>query len=105
MSTPVRRSNDTGMTPWTPSAEFDRITQQLSQLFDGSWTQAPSVGRDTFTPLADVEETDDAYVLDVEVPGVKKKDIHVEIDGRRIVVSGERKEEKRSGLLRRQSRS
>jgi HSP20 family protein len=105
MSTPVRRSNDTGMTPWTPSAEFDRITQQLSQLFDGSRTQAPSVGRDTFTPLADVEETDDAYVLDVEVPGVKKKDIRVEIDGRRIVVSGERKEEKRAGLLRRQSRS
>ena len=58
-----------------------------------------------FVPLADLEETDDAYLIDVELPGVKKKDVHVETDGRRITVSGERKEQKRSGLLRRRTRS
>jgi HSP20 family protein len=104
MSTPVRR-NDTALAPWTPAAEFDRITQQLSQLFDAPWAQLATAGQDTFVPLADVEETDDAYVIDVELPGLKKKDINVEIDGRRIVVSGERKEEKRAGLLRRQTRA
>jgi hypothetical protein len=31
------------------------------------------------TPFADVEETDDAYLVDVELPGVKKKDISIEI--------------------------
>jgi HSP20 family protein len=104
MSTPVRR-NETDLAPWSPSAEFDRITQQLSQLFDGTWAQSAPAGREAFTPLADLEETDDAYLLDIEVPGVKKKDIDIEIEGRRIVVRGERKEEKRVGILRRQTRS
>jgi HSP20 family protein len=104
MSTPVRR-NEAGLAPWSPSAEFDRITEQLSQLFDGTWAQSPPASRDAFTPLADLEETDDAYVLDIELPGVNKKDIDVELDGRRILVSGERKEEKRVGLLRRQTRA
>jgi HSP20 family protein len=104
MSTPAKR-NDTALAPWTPAAEFERISQELSQLFDEQWSLSTTASQDRFIPLADLEDTDDAYLLDVELPGLKKKDINVDTDGRRIVINGERKQDKRTGLLRRHTRS
>jgi HSP20 family protein len=104
MATPVKPS-ETAVERWTPADEFNRISQELSQLFDNQWSLSAVDRQDRFTPLADLEETDDAYLIDVELPGLKKKEVHVETDGRRIAVSGERKEQKRSGLLRRHTRS
>jgi HSP20 family protein len=89
----------------TPAAEFERISQELSQLVDNPWSLSAVGDLADFVPVADLEETDDAYLLDIELPGVKKKDINIETDGRRIVVSGERKEQERVGRLRRRTRS
>ncbi|HZO65162.1 MAG TPA: Hsp20/alpha crystallin family protein [Kribbellaceae bacterium] len=101
MALPVRRGNEAEAA--NPISEFDRLTQQLSQLFDQQWPSAG--GPEGFTPLADVEETDDAYLLEIELPGVKKKDIEIDIEGRRVVISGERPAQRRTGWLRRQARS
>ena len=66
----------------------------------------PGMGMDTeFAPLADVEETDDAYIVEMELAGVKKDDINVELSGRRLSVSGERKEKERQGRVRRRTRT
>jgi len=56
-------------------------------------------------PLADVEETDDAYVVDIELPGVKREDVSVEVSGDHLKVTGERRERERVGLLRQQTRT
>jgi HSP20 family protein len=104
MATPVKH-DDTGIARWTPVTEFNRISQELSQLFDDQWSLSAIARQDAFLPQADLEETDDGYLLDVELPGLRKKDVHVETDGRRITVSGERKEQKRGGVLRRHTRS
>jgi HSP20 family protein len=105
MALPARRTRS-GASRWEPSNEFDRITQQLARLFDQQWAGAPSAtGADGFIPLADLEEDDDGYVLEVELPGVKKKDITIEFDEGRLVITGERQERKRTGWLRRQDRS
>jgi HSP20 family molecular chaperone IbpA len=34
---------------------------------------------DAFTSHADIEETDDAFVLEVELPGIDRKDASVEV--------------------------
>jgi HSP20 family protein len=57
-----------------------------------------------FTPLADVEETDDAWIIQLELPGVRRRDVDVELSGRRVVIRGERKEPERHGVLRHRSR-
>lgn len=77
---------------------------QLSQLLEG-WPALPSLVTSGFAPLADLEETDDAYLVEVELPGVKRDDVSVELSGRRLVVSGERKERERAGVLRRRTRA
>ena len=38
----------------------------------------------------DVRDTGDAYLVEADLPGVKKEDIHVDIDGDRLTVSAQR---------------
>jgi len=42
----------------------------------------------------DVEEHDKAYTVKAEMPGVKKEDINVQIDGNQVSLSAESKQEK-----------
>jgi HSP20 family protein len=46
-----------------------------------------------WVPLADLSETDDAYVVKVELPGVSKDQVGVQLQDRELVVSGEIPEE------------
>lgn len=57
-----------------------------------------------WSPPADIEETDDAYVVEVELPGVSRKDLALELTGRRLRLHGEVKERERTGFLRWQTR-
>jgi len=57
-----------------------------------------------FTPLADVEETPDAYLVEVELPGISRGDIDVSLAGRTLTITAERKERERVGVLRRRTR-
>ena len=105
MALPVRRSSETtdDIGRSDPLVDLERLNQQLASHL-GAWRQLPSLLSDGFTPLADVEETDDAYLVEIELAGVKKDDIDIEIAGRRISVRGERKEKERVGILRRRER-
>ena len=53
----------------------------------GNIADAPSI-------RIDVKEQDKVYVVHAEMPGIKKEDIHVTIDGPAVSISAERKEEK-----------
>jgi HSP20 family protein len=105
MALPTRRA-DNSMTQFDPMDEFTRLTQQLSGLFDDRIADIPAIlRRDGFVPSADVEETDDAYVLDVELPGVKKDAVTVDVTDRHLVIAGERVEKERAGRLRQRTRA
>ncbi len=56
------------------------------------------------SPLVDLEEQDDAYVVEAELPGVKREDVDVELVGNELTITGEMKEQERKGTLRRQAR-
>jgi len=51
----------------------------------GSATEAPGM-------RLDVREDDRAYVVHAEMPGVKKEDIHVTVEGGLVSISAEKKE-------------
>jgi HSP20 family protein len=56
----------------------------------------------------DVDETDTAYTVNAEIPGVRKEDINVNIAGNQVSISAEVKkdsEEKKDGRLLRSERS
>ena len=83
--------------------ELSELRSQLDSLLSG-WDELLS-RTGAFTPLADLEETDEAYLAEIELPGVKIEDLSVEVAGRRLTVTGERKERERVGILRRRTRT
>jgi HSP20 family protein len=42
-----------------------------------------------WAPLADLSETDDAYVVKTELPGVNKDQVNVQLQDRELVITGE----------------
>ncbi len=91
---------------WDPMGEFESLVRRFG--YRPLMTRFPSLlsafdGVD-FTPLADIEETDSGWTIEVELPGVDKKDVEVESHGKTIVICGERRDKEREGVLRQRRR-
>jgi len=76
---------------------FDPFNDLVDDLFKGFLVRPLAYeGRDTALPRAkvDVTEKNGAYKVTAELPGVKKEDIQVAIDGAQVTLSAEVKREK-----------
>ncbi|MBS1972424.1 MAG: Hsp20/alpha crystallin family protein [Bdellovibrionales bacterium] len=60
--------------------------------------------RTDFSPSVDVEENDEMFLVSADIPGVKKEDLKIDLNGNMLRVSGERKREiKEEGYYERSS--
>jgi len=50
-------------------------------------------GDERFVPAVDIKETDDKYLIEAELPGIKKEDVHIEVKDGVLTLRGERKHE------------
>lgn len=76
-----------------PFQEMEDVQRQMNRLFDDMITpinRQNGVGL-AYTPAAEFDETDDAYHLKLEVPGLEPNDIDIEATAEAISISGERK--------------
>jgi HSP20 family protein len=89
---------------WEPFSEQEQFNEQFARLMDTVWSPTGAGGAAPWIPLADIEETDDAWIVDLELPSVDRKDINVELRENELVVTGEIKEKERKGVLRRRTR-
>ena len=101
--TDLQRQTDRDPARWDPFANLENLRRQFDEI-TAQWPLRFGAGDVAFVPRADVEETDDAWIIDVELPGVSREDVDVEVHGRTVVIHGERKEKEREGVLRQKSR-
>lgn len=47
----------------------------------------------SFMPPVDIDETDSHYLVNMDLPGVKKNEIQIDVRNQQLVISGERKQE------------
>jgi HSP20 family protein len=88
---------------WEPFREFDDLwNRMVSRFFEAPTTAG--WGQQEWTPLVDVEETDDAWVFEVDLPGVRREDISIEATEQELSISGEIKERERVGIVRHRTR-
>lgn len=68
----------------------------LDDLFRGFFVRPVEYGSQADAPSVkiDVKEQEKAYLVHAEIPGVKKEDIHVAVDGAVVSITAERREEK-----------
>jgi HSP20 family protein len=89
---PARRAGRT-LTLTDPSREFEDIYDRMGQLMNVAFGDLAAVTADAaWSPAADLTETDDAYVVHVEVPGLHKDQLNVQVTDRELEVTGEIRE-------------
>ncbi|MEH2298072.1 MAG: Hsp20/alpha crystallin family protein [Nostoc sp.] len=79
---------------WNSWREIDTLQRQLNNLFED--TRVPSALLDrglSKVPAAEIQETEDAIHLKLELPGIEAKDLDVQVTENAVYVSGERKSE------------
>lgn len=67
---------------WDPFQELERLRGELTRA--GGAASAP------WTPVSDVLETPDGYVITAELPGVRDEDIEITTRGGVLTIRGER---------------
>ena len=84
---------------WNPLQELEAMDRRMRRIF-GEAELSP-----TPLPAADVYETDDAFVVELEVPGFDEKELEIEVSDHTLAVRGRRsetKEEKEKTFQRRE---
>jgi HSP20 family protein len=78
------------------SYDLPAIPHRFSDMLDEFFTDALGVNpSNAFTPRADISEDDKAYHIELVLPGMKKSDININVEGNHLTVSGERKFEEK----------
>ncbi|HVH26119.1 MAG TPA: Hsp20/alpha crystallin family protein [Vicinamibacterales bacterium] len=92
-----------------PFALLTQMRTDLDRWFDEPfrsmwrWPSRPEVAETSWSPTIDVFEKDNRLITKVDLPGLKKEDVKVEVTDNQLAVSGERKreiEEKKDNVYR-----
>jgi HSP20 family molecular chaperone IbpA len=77
--------------PWLP-LPFQRLSQEVDRLFDEMihrpWGARRGVA--DWNPQLDLYETASAFILEADLPGVRKQDVSVTVEDGNLVVQGRR---------------
>ena len=104
MTLPVRRGRS-AFPVWDPFRELEELHARMDRLMQSAFPRGGEPGAvGAWAPPADVEDTDDAYLVELELPGVDKDQITVEVAEGELDIHGEIKEKERTGVVRRQTR-
>ena len=80
----------------------------MGELFTWAFSDRARAGTPAWlpawSPATDLSETDDAYVVDVNIPGLRPEDVNIKIQGEDLVVTGEFKDPQRGGTIHRRAR-
>jgi HSP20 family protein len=78
-----------------PLKELLDLQERMNRLFDETLgrerLQEPTSLHGTWMPVADVFETPEMYVVELELPGLSRDEIEIQAQGDELVVRGERR--------------
>lgn len=75
--------------PAIPSLMEDFLLRDLFDSSNGNWKSSGAT-----LPAVNIGETNDAFVIEVAAPGMKREDFHVELDNNMLTISSAREEKK-----------
>lgn len=98
----------TDLIPWrSPRSMFRResepftaLQREMNRLFEDFWGDARSMMSsmpsmmEAGWPSLDMQETDQAYRITAEIPGLEEKDVQLDLRDNVLMISGEKKDER-----------
>src|SRR2546423_13826814 len=88
-----------------PHREMQDINDRFGQMIQTFFGDTPGLtgGWSALGGPVDVEETDDAYVVDVDLPNVNPRDVTIEMRGEELRIARRVEERERTGIPRRRT--
>jgi len=76
-----------------PARRVQNLWDPFDNIFDRrkSTNEQSDAERPDWSPAIDIQEDSDRYVLEIEIPGIDKKDIHLSTKENILTISGEKK--------------
>jgi HSP20 family protein len=76
---------------WNPWIDFETFEQVLNSIFALPFPRLfDNDHHEPWQPHTDISETDAAYVVEVDLPGMTIHDISVQLEGTTVVITGQR---------------
>lgn len=82
---------------WNPLHDLMLLQDRMNRLFEDATQRRAQSGeaRDEFeradwTPAADIYETESGYTIALDLPGIKREALEIDIDDNRLMVKGTR---------------
>ena len=84
---------------WDPFREMEEVQNRFLTLLGRRWPARRAQPDEEFAPMewlppVDIEENGREYVIKAELPGMKKEEVKLKVEGGTLMISGERKAEK-----------
>lgn len=86
------------LTSWNPLRELNNLENRLERFWGSAFPsrngekEAMTVSQ--WTPLVDISEDANEYLVKAELPELKKEEVKVSVENGELTISGERKSEK-----------
>jgi HSP20 family protein len=95
----LTRSQRRDVGDWSPANQLGRLRNQINRLFEFPFETELGVtsSLEAWSPTIDVFENKDNVTVKAEIPGMRKEDIDVSVEGNIVSICGERREEKEEG--------
>jgi HSP20 family protein len=78
---------------WDPAREVDSLQSEVNRVFDAFFGGGSGAAARRWVPPVDLVETDERLLLKMDLPGLDKDDVSIEIRDGVLTVSGERRAE------------
>jgi HSP20 family protein len=88
-NTPTKNVERRERSPWgelTPWMDFSPWSSRMQEIMEQMFS--PAMLASDFAPGGELRETDEGFVLELDLPGVQKEDISIDFSGRRLSVRG-----------------
>ncbi len=91
------------------SDKFEEAKQRMNEIFDDilserktnfqtrlpAWKQNKSIKEDFVSPLADFWETDKEFKAEIDLPGINKEDLEINVYGNNLEIKAEKSHEEK----------
>jgi HSP20 family protein len=88
------KKEERSIAPWRPFGEWPFPSRFLRSLGDDVFPWPWGARGEAVLPAMDVREDDHQYAVTVELPGVSRDDVHIELEQGLLTIRGEKKSER-----------
>ena len=81
-------------TRWSPFQQMERMQRELDRLFQGFTVEDAQRPPRVWLPSVDVEQTAEAMILKLDLPGITRDQIAIEAHDGSLTISGKREEQR-----------